>query len=111
MKIYNKRKGIEMQITVETIEDRTIIKVDGRVDAMTTQDLQDVIMNTFQSCSKIELDFAQVEYISSAGLKTLLLGQKTANSKGGQFTLRHVNDMVMEVLNMTGFASILHIED
>lgn len=100
-----------MQITVETIEDRTIIKVDGRIDAMTTQDLQDVIMNTFQSCSKIELDFAQVEYISSAGLKTLLLGQKTANSKGGQFTLRHVNDMVMEVLNMTGFASILHIED
>ncbi len=100
-----------MQITVETIEDRTIIKVDGRVDAMTTQDLQDVIMNTFQSCSKIELDFAQVEYISSAGLKTLLLGQKTANSKGGQFTLRHVNDMVMEVLNMTGFAGILHIED
>ncbi|MBD9151334.1 MAG: anti-sigma factor antagonist [Lachnospiraceae bacterium] len=100
-----------MQVTVETIEDRTIIKVDGRVDAMTTQDLQDVIMNTFQSCSKIELDFAQVEYISSAGLKTLLLGQKTANSKGGQFTLRHVNDMVMEVLNMTGFASILHIED
>lgn len=100
-----------MQITVETIEDRTIIKVDGRVDAMTTQDLQDVIMNTFQSCSKIELDFTQVEYISSAGLKTLLLGQKTANSKGGQFTLRHVNDMVMEVLNMTGFASILHIED
>ena len=100
-----------MQVTVETIEDRTIIEVDGRVDAMTTQDLQDVIMNTFQSCSKIELDFAQVEYISSAGLKTLLLGQKTANSKGGQFTLRHVNDMVMEVLNMTGFASILHIED
>ena len=100
-----------MQVTVETIEDRTIIKVDGRVDAMTTQDLQDVIMNTFQSCSKIELDFAQVEYISSAGLKTLLLGQKTANSKGGQFTLRHVNDMVMEVLNMTGFASILHIDD
>ena len=100
-----------MQVTVETIEDRTIIKVDGRVDAMTTQDLQDVIMNTFQSCSKIELDFAQVEYISSAGLKTLLLGQKTANSKGGQFTLRHVNIMVMEVLNMTGFASILHIED
>lgn len=100
-----------MQITVETIEDRTIIKVDGRVDAMTTQDLQDVIMNTFQTCSKIELDFAQVEYISSAGLKTLLLGQKTANSKGGQFALRHVNDMVMEVLNMTGFASILHIED
>lgn len=98
-----------MQTTTEINEDQAIIRIEGRIDTMTTQDLQDVIMNTFQSCKKIELDFTQVEYISSAGLRTLLLSHKTAASKGGKLTLSHVNEMVMEVLEMTGFVNVLCI--
>lgn len=59
----------------------------------------------------IELDFQKVAYIASAGLRALMIGQKTANAKGGQMLLKNVGDMVMEVFEMTGFVDILEIEE
>ncbi len=87
-----------------------ILTVEGRVDANTSRELQDAIITAFQSANKLVVDFAKVEYVASAGLRALLLGQKTAASKAGSMKLTHVAEAVMEVLNMTGFASILTIE-
>lgn len=87
-----------------------ILTVEGRVDANTSRELQDAIITAFQGSNKLVVDFAKVEYVASAGLRALLLGQKTAASKAGYMKLLHVAEAVMEVLNMTGFASILTIE-
>lgn len=87
-----------------------ILTVEGRVDANTSRELQDAIITAFQSANKLVVDFAKVEYVASAGLRALLLGQKTAVSKAGCMKLAHVAEAVMDVLNMTGFASILTIE-
>ncbi|MBO5153043.1 MAG: STAS domain-containing protein [Eubacterium sp.] len=86
------------------------IAIDGRVDTTTSPQLQNAILQAFQKGSKLVLDFSGVEYVSSAGLRALLIGQKTANSKGGSMTLVHVADAVLQVFKMSGFSGILHIE-
>ena len=86
------------------------IQIDGRVDTTTSPQLQNAILQAFQKGSKLVLDFSGVEYVSSAGLRALLIGQKTANSKGRSMTLIHVAEAVLQVLKMSGFSSILRIE-
>ena len=90
--------------------EENILSVEGRVDANNSKELQDAIITAFQDANKLVINFEKVEYVASAGLRALLLGQKTASSKAGYMKLLHVADAVMEVLNMTGFASILTIE-
>ncbi|MEG2710576.1 MAG: STAS domain-containing protein, partial [Clostridia bacterium] len=55
------------------------------------------------------MDFAALEYISSAGLRVLLSTQKVMN-KQGTMVVRHVNETIMEVFEVTGFTDILTIE-
>lgn len=99
-----------MNIT-ETRNDSTIqLRIEGRVDTTTAPQLQQAILMAFQKGSRLVLDFAQVEYVSSAGLRALLIGQKTAMSKGGSMVMVHVGEMVMSVLEMSGFSDILQIE-
>ena len=86
------------------------LMIEGRVDANTSPLLQQAILNAFQKKSHVVLDFLNVQYISSAGLRALLIGHKTAASKGGSMKLVNVSGMVMEVLDMSGFSSILQIE-
>jgi anti-anti-sigma factor len=58
----------------------------------------------------VVIDFLNVAYISSAGLRALLIGQKTAASKGGSMKLVNIADTVKTVLDMSGFSNILDIE-
>jgi len=99
-----------MKIAKIVNEEETILTVEGRVDAISSKELQDAIIGAFQSTKNLVVDFKKVEYIVSAGLRALLLGQKTAISKSGTMKLIHVGDVVMDVFRMTGFDSVLHIE-
>jgi len=95
----------------ETRRDGMIqLDVEGRVDTNTSPQLQQSILQAFQKGNALVLNLEKVEYVSSAGLRALLIGQKTANSKGGTMKLIHVCDTVMEVFTVTGFASMLTIE-
>ena len=99
-----------MNIVKTVNEEATILSVEGRIDAMNSKDLQEAIIGAFQSAKNVVVDFENVVYIASAGLRALLLGQKTVVSKSGMMKLIHVGGDVMEVLRMTGFQSALHIE-
>ena len=95
----------------ETRNDSTIqIKIEGRVDTTTSPQLQQAILTAFQKGSRVVLDFEEVSYVSSAGLRALLIGQKTAMSKGGSMVMVHVSEAVMSVLELSGFSDILQIE-
>ncbi len=87
------------------------LAIDGRVDTTNAPELQDAVLNAFQKGSNIVLDMEKLAYISSAGLRALLIGQKTATSKGGSQKLIHVGDMIMEIFETTGFSDILTIEE
>ena len=99
-----------MTVTEEFKEDKLVLSIEGRIETNTAPEFQNAVLGAFQKCSNVILDFEEVAYISSAGLRGLLLGQKTAQSKGGSMVLTNVNDAVMEVLKMTGFKNILTIQ-
>lgn len=99
-----------MEITEVRENEVITICVEGRVDTNTSPQLQDAILKGFQKVNQIVLDFEQCSYVSSAGLRALLIGQKTANSKKGTMKLIHVPDILMSVLEMSGFINILVIE-
>ena len=86
------------------------IAIEGRVDTVTSPDLQNGILKAFQKSNKLILDFEKCDYISSAGLRALLIGQKTATSKKGFMKLIKVSEIVLSVFEVTGFESILTIE-
>lgn len=98
-------------IIVEKRNEGTIqIDVEGRVDTVTSPELQKSILQAFQKGNTIIINLEKVDYISSSGLRALLIGQKTAVSKGGTMKLIHVCEGVMKVFEMTGFAKMLTIE-
>ena len=91
-------------------QDYVRLMVEGRVDVTTSPQLQSRILAIFQKKNNLVLDFLNVEYVSSAALRALLIGQKTAVSKGGSMKLVNVGDTVMKVFEMSGFSKILNVE-
>ena len=96
-----------MTITKLQNGDAVTLQVEGRVDTNTSPELQKAILESFQSAAKLTLDLEKVVYVSSAGLRALLLGQKTASSKGAAMELIHVAPTVKSVLDSVGFSKIL----
>lgn len=86
------------------------INVSGRIDTTTAPQLEEAILPELAGANDVVIDFKELEYISSAGLRLLLMLQKKMNSVSGTFKILNVNDFVMEVLEMTGFKDILTIE-
>lgn len=99
-----------MNIVTSDCKDYIRLMVDGRVDTVTSPQLQQTILKAFQITNDVVIDFLNVSIISSAGLRALLIGQKTAESKGGSMKLVNVNETVFEVFQMTGFQKILTVE-
>ena len=99
-----------MTINEKIESDKIVLEVEGKVDRLTTQQLQDAILLALQKMRQLEIDFGGVNYISSAGLRALLMGQKTAQSKQGRMYLTKVTEPVKEIFNITGFRSFLEIQ-
>ena len=90
--------------------EKTTFALSGRLDTTTAPKLQDVLIPEFDTAKKVELSFSDLTYVSSAGLRILLMGEKAAKAKGASMTLMGVSDEIMEVFEMTGFADMLTIE-
>lgn len=94
----------------KTINDKEVIAaIDGRIDTTTAPALEQELKDSYDSCETLILDFTDVEYISSAGLRVLLSAHKTMSKKSGM-KLRNVSEDIMEIFEVTGFADILSIE-
>jgi anti-sigma B factor antagonist len=88
---------------------KAVFNLEGRLDTVTAPDLEKEIKDCVDSLTEMELNFAGLEYISSAGLRVLLATHKTM-SKSGQLKIVNVNDTIMEIFEVTGFSDILTIE-
>ena len=86
------------------------IAVEGRVDTTTSPDLEQEINQTPNEVTELILDFTNLDYISSAGLRVMLSAHKFMTGKGGDLKITNVNDVVSEVFEITGFSDILNIE-
>lgn len=85
------------------------LALQGRLDTTTAPQLEETLLSSLDGVAELILDFADLQYISSAGLRVILSAQKAMN-KQGRMKLCHVNSTVMEVFEITGFADILTIE-
>ena len=93
-----------------TIENgKALFTLTGRLDTTTAPDLEKELKDSLDSVSELTLDFAGLDYISSAGLRVLLAAQKTMN-KQGSMKLKNVNETIMEIFEVTGFSDILTVE-
>lgn len=98
-----------MNIEKNAVENEITLKVVGRLDTTTAPALETTVMECTANFTSLVLDFVDLEYISSAGLRVILKAQKAMAAKGGM-KLIHVNETIMEIFEITGFSDILTIE-
>ena len=98
MTINKKQNGTSLEIAVE-----------GRLDTTTAPMLEEELSRSMPGAQTLTLDFADLAYISSAGLRVLLAAHKAMMPKGGMKVI-NVNEIVQEVFDVTGFVDILDIE-
>lgn len=99
-----------MDIRQTTVDGVVTLHLVGRLDTNTCMKLQETSLPILDEGKSLVFDFAGLDYVSSAGLRVILMAQKRAKAKGGTLAIRHVAASIMEILEMTGFAEILHIE-
>ena len=85
------------------------VELEGRLDTTTAPQFEAELKQNLGDTKELVLDFAKLEYISSAGLRVILAAQKAMN-KQGSMVIKNVNSTVMEVFEVTGFSDILTIE-
>lgn len=99
--MLNIQKSVEGSKAVFTLE--------GRLDTVTAPDLEKELKASLDGIKGLVMDFENLEYISSAGLRVLLSAQKIM-MKQGEMKITHVNETIMEIFEVTGFSDILTIE-
>ena len=99
-----------MKLTMNKTGASLEAKVAERLDTTTAPQLEKELRAQLEGVTELILDFAELSYVSSAGLRVLLSTQKVMN-KQGKMILRHVNENIMEVFEITGFVDILTIEE
>ena len=111
--IVNQKKlmggNIEMEIKKTLEGEKLTVAISGRLDTTTAPELEEALKESMDGISELVIDFTETEYISSAGLRVLLSAQKTMN-KQGSMVVTGVNDVIMEIFEVTGFVDILDIQ-
>lgn len=98
MTIEKKCNGTDLTLTLS-----------GRLDTTTSPQLEAELKGCLSGVEHLVLDFAALDYLSSAGLRVLLAAQKQMNRQG-DMVVRHVNETIAEIFEVTGFSDILTIE-
>lgn len=94
---------------VKKQDDKTLtISIEGRLDTSTAPELDEELKASLEGVEKLVMDFTDMEYISSAGLRVLLSAQKAMNAQG-EMVVTGANETVMEIFDITGFTDILTI--
>ena len=98
-------------MNIEKIVDgkKLTIALTGRMDTTTAPELDAELKQSVSGIKELVLDFAGLEYLSSAGLRVLLAAQKTMNRQGSM-VVKNVNETIMEIFEVTGFVDVLTIE-
>lgn len=99
-----------MTIDKNREQTKLCLMVKGRLDTATAPQLEEAVGNDLAGIAELYMDFTELEYISSAGLRVLLTMHKTMKKQSGAMIIKGANEEVREVFTITGFAQILNIE-
>jgi anti-sigma B factor antagonist len=98
-----------MEIHTETINSVTVVEMLGELDSMSAPGVQDEVLLLANPGSKILLDMSRVTYMSSAGLRTLLILYRRINENSGKIILVGLNEDIQDIMAITGFLDFFEI--
>jgi len=99
-----------MKITKQLSNKQLSLLIEGELNTSTAPEFEEVIKNDLANVESLTVDLEKLSYLSSAGLRVLLVAQKIMVKKGGM-VVRHPNKEVMEIFSLTGFSNVLDIEN
>lgn len=99
-----------MIIEIKRKQDKIVLKVCGRLDTSTAPQLEEELEGEMKGRKEVILDFSDLEYISSAGLRVLLSVHKAMKKQNGRLAVQNANEEVREVFVITGFSEIMDLE-
>lgn len=99
-----------MEITITKDQNAVIVSVAGRMDTITAPDFQKKMEEVLAQGEKdVVMDFGQLEYISSAGLRSVLIAAKQAKAGGGTVSCCNLREMVKKVFDISGFSTMIPV--
>lgn len=100
-----------MQIDIKTEKGILIITIDGSIDSKTASEVQQKILEASVNSNNVIIDLTKVDFVSSAGLRVLLMAYRQIKAKSGKVVLVGVSEEITEVMSMTGFVNFFEIVD
>ncbi|WP_407422797.1 STAS domain-containing protein [Methanobrevibacter sp.] len=91
-------------------EKELTLSVEGRINSVTSKELDKEINDEIGNFDSLIMDFANLEYISSAGLKVLIATHRKLKPDNIPFIIKNANDVIMEVFRLSGVDRVLKIE-
>ena len=99
-----------MNITTREQGDIKVLRFEGRLDTNTSPDAQTTLDGLIEAgARKLVVDFETLDYVSSAGLRILLLTAKQLGRSGGELRLSNLNETIQEIFDMSGFSQLLSV--
>ncbi|MDD4816674.1 MAG: STAS domain-containing protein [Victivallaceae bacterium] len=98
-----------MEIVLQNRNGYRYLGIDGRLDATTSQDADAELRGKLDDCKALVIDLAKLSYISSAGLRVLLIVAKQMQQRGGKVVICNLSETVQEVFDISGFSAIFNV--
>lgn len=109
MVLMSRKEAMNMTIRKTLDHSALLVALEGRLDTTTAPELDETLKSSLEGVTDLTLDLEKLDYLSSAGLRVFLSAQKRM-SKQGTMTVKNVNETIMEIFEITGFADILAIQ-
>ena len=99
-----------MQINIQANGEQTVVQLIGNLDIAATTNQTDLLQQVLDIADRqLVIDCAELEYISSAGLRFFMQLKRESEAKGGKVTICHLNEDVADIFRMSGFHNIFEI--
>lgn len=99
-----------MEIKIENTGGRVVVSLMGRLDTITVSELEQQVLPLLKEGTDMLFDCNRLEYISSSGLRIILMVHKKLNASGGRLALSNIAQPIKLIFDMTGFTSLLNFE-
>ena len=99
-----------MEATFDKNANSLTVAVTGSIDTVTAPQLDSLLQENWEGVTELIMDFAAVDYISSAGLRVILMANQQMEECDGSMTVRNINEDIREIFEMTGVDSLLDLE-
>ena len=100
-----------MNVNIKTEGDISVIEVEGKIDNKTAPEIQNTVLSSTKEKKKVLIDMRKVIFLSSAGLRVLLLLYRQIKSQDGKIALVGISDEIKDVMTVTGFINFFSIAD